>query len=57
MTRVIETTSFWQEYPGSPDRVVEKLVAMGWEVVEQRDDATILHHELIPGGVRAVLRT
>lgn len=57
MTKVIETFAVTREHEEPFDRVVEKLVALGWFVVEQRDEATVLQHELIPGSFRSVLRT
>lgn len=57
MSMVLEVTSYQVEHEGTHDQVVGKLVAMGWEVVEQASVATTLIHELIPGAQRIVLHT
>lgn len=56
MTKVLEVTAYQVEHEGTHDQVVGKLVALGWEVVNQELAATTLHHELIPGGQRIVLQ-
>jgi len=53
-TKVTEVYRYDRHHNGSSAEVIEKLVAVGWEVEEERDDATVLVHELIPGSQRIV---
>lgn len=57
MTKVMEVTAYQTEHDGTHDEVVSKLVAMGWEVVEQKNGRTALTHDLIPGSQRVVMES
>lgn len=54
VTKVSEVQTFLTHREGTPDVVIAALVAVGWEVAEEREDATVLVHELIPGSQRIV---
>lgn len=54
-TRITEVQQTSYEDPsGEPPQVVEKLVAMGWEVAEESSMHVTLRHDLIPGARRIV---
>lgn len=55
MTRITEVQQTTYEDPsGTPTQVVQKLVAMGWEVAEETAEHCTLRHDLIPGARRIV---
>ena len=55
MSKVIEIMRTSTEHPGTRQEVTEKLVALGWAVVEETEhEGTILAHDLIPGALRIV---
>ena len=54
MARIVETLSTYRHDPGTAEEVVQKLVAMGWEVAEEQNGETLLIHELLPGSTRIV---
>jgi len=56
-TTVIEVTKFATTHPGTHDEVVQKMVAVGWQVQEETETHTLLTHDLIPGGQRIVHRS
>jgi predicted RNA binding protein YcfA (HicA-like mRNA interferase family) len=54
-SRMIETTHAGHDMPGTPQEVIANLVALGWEVVEEREARTFLQHPLLTGTTRQVL--
>jgi hypothetical protein len=56
MTKVTEVFITTAEHPGTPQEAIEKLVALGWEVAEEKDTSTSLFHPLVPGSTRIVHR-
>lgn len=57
MTQIIEIQKSYRDDPGTPDEIVAKLTALDWQITEEREDAYVLQHDLIPGAMRFVIRT
>jgi hypothetical protein len=55
MTKVIDVQRTSREDSATPAEIVGKLIALDWYIVEERPEATVLNHELIPGASRIVL--
>lgn len=51
-TKIIETTALEHTMMGTHDEIVNKMVAQGWEVIEQGALATSITHPLIKGTTR-----
>lgn len=56
MTRIIEVQRSTRDDPATPEELVGKLIALGWYIVEERPEATVLNHELIPGSSRIIMQ-
>ncbi len=50
--KIIETTALEHVMMGTHDEVVEKMIAQGWEVSEQKPGETVITHPLIKGTAR-----
>jgi hypothetical protein len=53
-TVVVETTATKHTTMGTPDEVIQNMVALGWEVEEEAGSTTTLTHPLITGTKRYI---
>jgi len=54
MTKVLSSTATWAEEPGTPEQVVARYVAQGWEVSFEDKENTLLKHPELTGAARVV---